>query len=551
MQKSIPGFLIATLFVFKVSGLASQELQNIGNEVAGYEENEVVKLTLDTVAYIDTLLIDEAGFTDEKPDQIFIDKMDSLANTWYIKHLFHPDSTNRGVYNFPSDLPDSVYILRLQAIQQVIPLSYNKLVKSFIRMYTEKKRSLVEIMLGLSGYYFPVFEEVLDKYEMPLELRYLPVIESALNPKARSRAGANGLWQFMYQTGRQYNLEITSFIDERSDPLKSTEAAVRYLKQLYDVYGDWHLTIAAYNCGPGNVNRAVGRCGNKVNYWDIYYFLPRETREFVPAFIAASYVMNYYKEHNLFPLLPDVPFITDTVMVNDYLHFDQVSEFLNIEKEQLRSLNPMYRRDVIPAKPDKSYPLILPESKIFEFISNDTLIFAHKRDKYFPDNSLANPATLSASDFIPADIKGKAGITYIIKTGDNIGYISSWFNVRAADLRYWNNIHRNLIRAGQKLIVYVPEDKKEKYEKVNTMTFAQKQAMIGKTSETVAGKKPEVEKFDPNYEYYIVKSGDTVWGIAGKYTGISPEDILKLNNLNHRSSLSVGQRLKIRAKQNI
>ncbi|NLB26083.1 MAG: transglycosylase SLT domain-containing protein [Bacteroidales bacterium] len=551
MQKSIPGFLIATLFVFKVSGLASQELQNIGNEVAGYEENEVVKLTLDTVAYIDTLLIDEAGFTDEKPDQIFIDKMDSLANTWYIKHLFHPDSTNRGVYNFPSDLPDSVYILRLQAIQQVIPLSYNKLVKSFIRMYTEKKRSLVEIMLGLSGYYFPVFEEVLDKYEMPLELRYLPVIESALNPKARSRAGANGLWQFMYQTGRQYNLEITSFIDERSDPLKSTEAAVRYLKQLYDVYGDWHLTIAAYNCGPGNVNRAVGRCGNKVNYWDIYYFLPRETREFVPAFIAASYVMNYYKEHNLFPLLPDVPFITDTVMVNDYLHFDQVSEFLNIEKEQLRSLNPMYRRDVIPAKPDKSYPLILPESKIFEFISNDTLIFAHKRDKYFPDNSLANPATLSASDFIPADIKGKAGITYTIKTGDNIGYISSWFNVRAADLRYWNNIHRNLIRAGQKLIVYVPEDKKEKYEKVNTMTFAQKQAMIGKTSETVAGKKPEVEKFDPNYEYYIVKSGDTVWGIAGKYTGISPEDILKLNNLNHRSSLSVGQRLKIRAKQNI
>lgn len=551
MQKSIPGFLIATLFVFKVSGLASQELQNIGNEVAGYEENEVVKLTLDTVAYIDTLLIDEAGFTDEKPDQIFIDKMDSLANTWYIKHLFHPDSTNRGIYNFPSDLPDSVYILRLQAIQQVIPLSYNKLVKSFIRMYTEKKRSLVEIMLGLSGYYFPVFEEVLDKYEMPLELRYLPVIESALNPKARSRAGANGLWQFMYQTGRQYNLEITSFIDERSDPLKSTEAAVRYLKQLYDVYGDWHLTIAAYNCGPGNVNRAVGRCGNKVNYWDIYYFLPRETREFVPAFIAASYVMNYYKEHNLFPLLPDVPFITDTVMVNDYLHFDQVSEFLNIEKEQLRSLNPMYRRDVIPAKPDKSYPLILPESKIFEFISNDTLIFAHKRDKYFPDNSLANPATLSASDFIPADIKGKAGITYIIKTGDNIGYISSWFNVRAADLRYWNNIHRNLIRAGQKLIVYVPEDKKEKYEKVNTMTFAQKQAMIGKTSETVAGKKPEVEKFDPNYEYYIVKSGDTVWGIAGKYTGISPEDILKLNNLNHRSSLSVGQRLKIRAKQNI
>ncbi|MDD4756123.1 MAG: lytic transglycosylase domain-containing protein, partial [Prolixibacteraceae bacterium] len=374
MRKSFSGLLISALLVFIFSGPAAQELENSGNAVANYEGDKLVfdttsivisdtLLVVDTLLYVDTLKIGHVGLPDENPSQIFNEKMDSLANTWYIKHLFHPDTMNRADFgNYPTDLPDSVYISRLQEVQQIIPLSYNKLVKNYIRMYTEKKRNLVEMMLGLSAYYFPVFEEALDKNEMPLELKYLPVIESALNPKARSRAGANGLWQFMYQTGRQYNLEITSFVDERSDPLKSTEAAVRYLRQLYDIYGDWHLAIAAYNCGPGNVNRAVSRAGNKVDYWAIYYYLPRETREFVPAFIAASYVMNYYKEHNLVPLLPDVPFITDTVMVNKYLHFDQVAASLNIEKEQLRSLNPMYRRDIIPAKTDKFYPLILPES---------------------------------------------------------------------------------------------------------------------------------------------------------------------------------------------
>ncbi|MDD4757247.1 MAG: LysM peptidoglycan-binding domain-containing protein, partial [Prolixibacteraceae bacterium] len=265
----------------------------------------------------------------------------------------------------------------------------------------------------------------------------------------------------------------------------------------------------------------------------------------------ASYVMNYYKEHNLVPLLPDVPFITDTVMVNKYLHFDQVAASQNIEKEQLRSLNPMYRRDVIPAKTDKFYPLILPESKILDFISRDSLIYAYEREKYFPDNTLANPATLSASNFTPADIEGKAKILYTIKSGDNIGFISSWFNVRSADLRYWNNIHRNLIRAGQKIVIYVSEDQKEKYERVNTMTFAQKQAMIGKNAGSGSDTASKQEKLDPGYEYYTVKNGDTIWEIARRYAGISPDDILKLNNLNNRSRLSIGQKLKIREKQNI
>ena len=264
MQRSILIILIPVILFFILSELAAQELEIQGNLVAHIEGNESKKADADTAAvivsdsllvsdslsYVDTLVTEEQGLPDEDPSRIFYDKLDSLANTWYIKNLFHGDTINgNDGGGYPSDLPDSVYIARLQAIQQVIPLSYNKLVKNFIRMYTEKRRNLVEIILGLSAYYFPVFEEVLDKNDMPLELKYLPVIESALNPKARSRAGANGLWQFMYQTGRQCNLEITSFVDERSDPLKSTEAAVMYLKALFEFTVTGHLQLSLIIAG--------------------------------------------------------------------------------------------------------------------------------------------------------------------------------------------------------------------------------------------------------------------------------------------------------------
>jgi membrane-bound lytic murein transglycosylase D len=400
--------------------------------------------------------------------------------------------------------------------------------------------------LGLSAYYFPIFEETLDKYNLPLELKYLPIIESALNPKALSRVGANGLWQFMYGTGKSLKLEITSFVDERRDPVKSTDAAARYLKQLYETYGDWYLAIAAYNCGPGNVNRAIRRSGNKTSYWDIYYRLPRETRGYVPAFIAATYVMSYYKEHNLLPRMPEISLVTDTILVNDYLHFDQVAAKLNINKDELRSLNPMYRRDVIPAKKDKPYPIVLPEDKIMEFIDLDTLVFAHEREKYFPKNTLVNPTESSGGYFTPVDIKGKAKVLYTVKAGDNVGFISSWFKVRSSDLKYWNNINRNLIRVGQKLAIYVPENQKEKYEKVNEMSFAQKQEMIGKSA--TAAQKPEPEPLDPNYEYYTVKKGDTLWDIAQKYAGISSTEIMQLNKLANDRGLYIGQKLKIKRK---
>ena len=485
---------------------------------------------------------------DDEVNAVFSNQMDSLVYNWQIKNTFSLDSSEVSLdKSYSTDIPDELYIQRLTDIEQEVNLTYNKTVKSYIKMYTERKRELVEVMLGLTTYYFPVFEETLDKYNMPIELKYLPVIESALNPTARSRAGANGLWQFMYGTGKQMGLEISTFVDERRDPVKATDAAARYLEKLYNTYGDWHLAIAAYNCGPGNVNRAIRRSGGKRNYWDIYYRLPRETRGYVPAFIAAMYTMEYYKEHNLQPRLPEISLITDTIMVNNYLHFDQIEAILNIDKEEIRALNPMYRRDVIPAKNNRSYPLILPEEMVYEFIDNDSTVFAYEREKYFPNNILKEPSQSSASYFTPVDVKGKAKVFYTVKSGDNVGYISSWFNVRASDLKYWNNINRNLIRAGQKLVVYVPEGQKAKYEKINTMSFAQKQASVGKASST-GNTQAQSKTLDPDYIYYQVKKGDTLWKISEKYAGISSDEIKRLNNLTNERSLYIGQQLKIKRK---
>ncbi len=539
-MKTVTAFIISVIILLPGRQYAQEVVQE---DTLG--EGKLL-VDIDSIIAQDTLPPEHYLPIDEDLNDIFSEKMDSLGNTWYIENALSLDTTEITFINtYPKDLPDSVYIRRLRDIEQVVDLSYNNVVKNFIKLYTEKRRTLSEVIIGLSEYYFPMFEETLDKYDMPLELKYLAIIESALNPGARSRVGANGMWQFMYGTAKSMKLEITSFVDERRNPEKSTDAAARYLKKLYDTYGDWHLAIAAYNCGPGNVNRAIRRSGGKESYWDIYYRLPRETRGYVPAFVAACYFMNYYKEHNLLPRLPGIPINTDTVMVNNYLHFNQLSATLNISKEELRSLNPMYRRDVVPAKKEKPYPVVLPEEKIMEFIDKDTAVFAYEREKYFPDNTLVKP-TESAGYFTPVDIKGKDKIFYTVKAGDNVGYISSWFHVRSSDLKYWNNIHRNLIRAGQKLVIYVPKGQKPKYEKLNSMSLAQKQATIGKTVNTAKETPPK--PLDPGYVYYTVKKGDTLWDIAQKYAGISSTEIMKLNNLPNDRGLYIGQKLKIKRK---
>jgi membrane-bound lytic murein transglycosylase D len=483
---------------------------------------------------------------DDTLDTLFEADLDSLVNTMYLQNVFVADSNEVKFVDYSKELlPDSTYVQQLENIESAVDLSFNNVVKNFIQFYTIKRRDQVEVMLGLSAHYFPMFEEALDRYELPLELKFIPIIESALNPMARSRVGASGMWQFMYSTAKLMNLEISSFIDERRDPLKSTDAAARYLKQLYDIYQDWQLVIAAYNCGPGTLNRAIKRAGGKKNYWEIYYNLPRETRQYVPAFIAATYVMNYFSNLRLIPQIPNIPVVTDTIMVNHLLHFNQIAANTGIDIEQIRLLNPMYRRDVIPGKPDKPYELRLPIEKVSLFVSMEDSIYNYDRDKYFPNNTLVEPSGSSNTSYTLSDIKGKSKIIYTVKSGDNVAQISQKFKVKAADLRSWNNI-RNFIKAGQKLVVYVPETQKNKTDSDSIPTIKQHKSKA--SNQEIASAASQSGAGSADFVYYTVKKGDNFWTIAQKYPGVSNTDIMKLNSIRDEGSLKIGQKLKIKPK---
>ena len=485
------------------------------------------------------------------------DKLDSLVNTWYVKNAFTYDKSELDSLPeyYRSYLPDSVYVKRLQAIDSFLPLPYNETVRNFIGLYTIRKRELTSYIYGLSNYYFPIFEEALERYQLPHELKYLPIIESALNPKAFSRAGASGLWQFMIGTGKLYGLEVNSYIDERNDPIKSSDAAARYLRDLYAIYGDWHIVIAAYNCGPGNINKAVRRNGGKQKYWDIYYSLPKETRGYIPVFIAATYMMNYGKEHLLKAAEPKFKTVTDTIEIHNYLNFEQISAIMNMSVEELRQLNPQYRRDIIPARPDKPYILKLPASATSLFIDNENQIFAYNRDKFFPNNQLVPLKGRRGSRGSSGE--GTKEITHIVKSGENISSIATKYKVTVGDIKEWNDIRKKNVRVGQRITVYVaskmPKTKlaavvKSKKEVTPAVadSSTRKPATAEKTLVAVANSAESTTTND--YILYTIQSGDSLFTIAKKFPGITDAELMAFNNIRNVKGLVPGQQLKIPKK---
>ena len=369
--------------------------------------------------------------------------MDSLYWDWQSKYLISIDENCQMTSSNPV-VSDSIYIDRLSRIPSVIEMPFNDIVKKHIEAYTGRLRNKVSFMLAAANFYMPLFEEALDTYDLPMELKYLPIIESALNPKALSRQRASGLWQFMLRTGKIYGLDNNTLVDERRDPVKSTWAAVRYLKDLYNIYNDWNLVLAAYNCGPGNVNKAIRRAGGETDYWTIYPFLPKETRGYVPGFIAANYVMTYYCEHGICPMDSQLPAISDTIHINKDLHLQQVASVCNIDIEQLRSLNPQFKKDIIPGN-SKAYALQLPNNTANIFIEREDSIYAYEAKKYL--NKRRTVAVSEAST--PKNAKGAK--YHKIRKGDTLGGIARKYGVSVRQLRDLNGIRGNNITAGKNL----------------------------------------------------------------------------------------------------
>lgn len=451
-------------------------------------------------------------------DDPVVAALDSLLSTPYFEAFALPEFDTVGhtrIDTLPT-YPSSYYREVLQGLDARTPfdLVYNDRVQAFINLYAVKRREQTARMLGLQHHYFPMIEEVLAKYDMPYELKYLAVVESALNPKARSRAGAVGMWQFMYSTGKIYGLLQNSYMDERMDPIKATEAACKYLGFLYDVYGKWDLALAAYNCGPGNVNRAMRRSGSRDgNYWDLYPYLPRETRGYVPAFIAVNYIMNNHEAHGISPIAPMLTFFeTDTVHVSGSVSFDYLSRHLDLTQEELEFLNPAYTRRVVPAYSNETSILRLPREKMGAFVQNETAIY--QADK------------VAANDGSQIKKFEEDRIYYRVRSGDYLGKIAQRYHVSVSSLRRWNNLRGNTIRVGQRLVIY-PN---------GSRNMASSQPKRSNAS----SKKVEIK--EGNKIYYQIQPGDTLWDIA-RARGTSVDHLRQLNSHLNTRKLKPGMKI--------
>lgn len=490
----------------------------------------------------------------------------NMRRNWYLRNYTVLDTV--GTPDIPAT--DEVIIKRLHSLPTTIEMPFNQVVRSYVDLYVSRRRQLVETMLGLSLYYMPMFEEALEREGLPLELRNLPIIESAMNPNAVSRAGATGLWQFMLPTARGLGMEINTMVDERRDPIVASQCAARYLKQLYGIYNDWGLAIAAYNCGPGNINKALTRAGatadNPKDYWDIYYYLPAETRGYVPGFIGATYAMTYYADHGISPALAKRPILTDTVHVTDRTYFSAISQVLDIPVEELRILNPQYRQDIIPGDV-KPYALRLPSQLVYNY-----LMFADSIRQ--ASQTLSPRAVVEPGGALAASGDGSyREVTkwHKVRSGETLSKIASKYGVTANQIKRWNKLKSSKLRRGAKLKIvtreFVPAPKKqpEATPQVNLDTIASQpadtiaagaiatqllDATAAEPADTTAAEPAKVEVKQPapaaKPRVHKVVKGDTLYSLSKKY-GVSIDALKEANGMTS-SNISLGQRLTIPSK---
>lgn len=488
-----------------------------------------------------------------------------MLEGWFMKNYTATD--NRYATEPDVDVSDEEMVRRLSALPTVIEMPYNQVVRSYIDRYTKKGRAQIAAILGLSLYYMPIFEQALEEQGLPLELKYLPVIESGLDPNAVSKHGAAGLWQFMLGTAKGLGLEVNSLVDERRDPYVASERAAAYLKDLHAIYGDWSLAIAAYNCGPGTVNKAIQRAGGEAkdhDFWSIYTYLSPETRGYVPMFIAANYVMKYYPQHNISPVLPVKPLVMDTIQVAERIHFNQISKVLDIPVEELRILNPQFRADVIPATPEMQYTLILPSQQIHAYLMSEDEIRNFDKDKYgqrgtvdpgeVPADAMlaveeggAWPQDMGEADVALAVAQGKPSVVmHKVVAGETLASIAEQYGVTAAEIKESNNLRRNAVRVGQQLRIATNSPQGVVESTVAAVTGKKAADTPKKTIAAKNNTSTTKAKAAANPSTHKIRKGESLSTISKKY-GVSVDAIKKANGMSN-DNLRAGQTLKIPAK---
>ncbi len=400
-------------------------------------------MTDTTGTFTDTTAVCTDSLMVELPESMFFD-VDSLMDMWFAKqYMTYDEDCMEGSVN--PKFSDTVYAQRLSALPTIVEMPYNYVTRNSIDAYMGRNRNVISFALGMLPMYEDIFVEALMKYNVPIELKYLPIVESALKPKAYSRAGAAGMWQFIYSTGRKYGLYVNSLVDDRYDIIKESDAAAHHLRDLYDMFGDWSLAISAYNCGPGNITKAITRSGGKRDFWDLYPYLPRETRGYLPAFIAVNYAMSYYKEHGICPMESARPAQTDTLHVQRNLHIGQIMHYSGISKDEFTALNPQYLTEVIPGA-YRTCVLTLPQQYIRPLVEAGDSLYEYNKESYFPKSKLA---------YIDDDMKNRVTyVTHKIKPGETLGGIAIKYHTTVKNIKNWNNLKSDNIRAGKTLRIY-------------------------------------------------------------------------------------------------